>query len=271
HKKPFKYASKEFLFRGLITCAVSGKVVSSDTKKKVYKNGNVGQWTYLICHDPENPKKQKWVREEKVIAQVADIFKSLHIPSDILTNVVAYIRDTDQTEREFLSRQISDLQRESTKIQNRLDTLMDLMLDGVIPMEDYHAKRASLMDKREHTDNLIKRNRAGDEGFKNAIISLVSLSSDAYELFKGSTIDQKRQLINFVFSNLQLKGTTLCYSLKKPFDQFINLTNCQEWRALIDDFRIHNNSREIIVSQFTSLEQLKEGLNGADTNHLDRT
>ncbi|BFD46789.1 MAG: hypothetical protein DMENIID0002_14350 [Rickettsia endosymbiont of Sergentomyia squamirostris] len=30
-KKPFKYGGKDFLFRGLITCAVTGKVVTAET------------------------------------------------------------------------------------------------------------------------------------------------------------------------------------------------------------------------------------------------
>ena len=76
--------------------------------------------------------------------------------------------------------------------------------------------------------------RHADDSLKNAMIALLDIAAEAYDLFKNSTVDEKRRLINFMFANLELKGTTLCYSLKKPFDQMVNLTNCQEWRTRKD-------------------------------------
>ncbi len=39
NKKPFKYAGKDYIFRGLITCATTGRVVSSDTKQRKRADG----------------------------------------------------------------------------------------------------------------------------------------------------------------------------------------------------------------------------------------
>ncbi len=60
---------------------------------------------------------------------------------------------------------------------------------------------------------------------------LLNLAAESHDLFANSTTEQKRQLVNFVFANLELKGTTLCYTLKKSFDQMLNLTDCKLWRA----------------------------------------
>ena len=40
-KKPFKYREKEYIFRGLIECAATGRVVTADTKYKTYSNGTL--------------------------------------------------------------------------------------------------------------------------------------------------------------------------------------------------------------------------------------
>jgi site-specific DNA recombinase len=58
NKKPFKYGGKDFLFRGLITCAVTGRVVTAEIHSKTYSDGKVDQWTYLGTWDPKNPKKK---------------------------------------------------------------------------------------------------------------------------------------------------------------------------------------------------------------------
>lgn len=248
-KKPFQYRGKEFLFRGLITCATSGRTVTSDTKKKTNKDGRTTQWTYLRCRHPENPEKHKWVREEKIIAQVEEVIRNLQIPESILENVTNYLRQTDRTERVFRRRQIKELQNELANIENRQDVLLDLLLDGAIDKEEYHTKKCVLQEKHTHLSNLIQGHRAGDEGFKDALLTLISLSSEAYELFKSSQIAQKRMLIKFLFANLEMEGEKLHYSLNKPFDQFIKVKTCQEWRALVDTLRSHRISRGLIFTQ----------------------
>lgn len=38
------------------------------------------------------------------------------------------------------------------------------------------------------------------------------VASGAYDAFKFGTLEQRRRLVNFVFSNLELKGLTLFYT-----------------------------------------------------------
>ena len=38
------------------------------------------------------------------------------------------------------------------------------------------------------------------------------VASGAYDAFKFGVLEQRRRLMNFVFSNLGLKGLTLCYT-----------------------------------------------------------
>ncbi|MDH5723806.1 MAG: hypothetical protein OEY94_10870 [Alphaproteobacteria bacterium] len=63
---------------------------------------------------------------------------------------------------------------------------------------------------------------------------MVTLASQAADLFDRSTTEEKRKLIGYVFANLELEGQKLRFSLKKPFDLFVDLTSCQEWQGLID-------------------------------------
>ncbi|OZG31275.1 hypothetical protein [Rickettsia endosymbiont of Culicoides newsteadi] len=79
NKKPFKYGGKYFLFRGLITCATTGKIVTSEIHSKTYSNGKVDQWVYLAAWDPKNPNKKIYVREDEVLAKIEEIFKKIGI------------------------------------------------------------------------------------------------------------------------------------------------------------------------------------------------
>ena len=78
-----------------------------------------------------------------MLAQVEEVFRSLQIPPDKLEHITRYIRDTDKTERAFLRRQMADLKKDYTAAQNRLDGLMDLLLDGTIDKEEFERKKLS--------------------------------------------------------------------------------------------------------------------------------
>jgi hypothetical protein len=51
---------------------------------------------------------------------------------------------------------------------------------------------------------------------------LISVASRAAELFERSKTEQKRELHAFVFSNLRLRGKTLEFLLRSPFDLMVN-------------------------------------------------
>ena len=246
-KKPFKYAKKEYVFRGLIKCAATGKVVTADTKTKTYKNGSKASWTYLRCWNPEDPAKKMHIREDIILTQVEKIIDQLHIPQPQLDDITDHIRKTDHVEREYLRRQMTELHKTSLRLREKINQLMDLLMDGVIEREDYKTKRHELIEKLEETETLLKAHQAGDDGFIDALIDLLFIASRSPEMFKGSTIAQKRQLVNFVFANLELKGDKLLYSLNSPFDMFVQTKGIAKWRRLIDRLRTCVKLRATVV------------------------
>ncbi|MCB1840895.1 MAG: hypothetical protein KDI61_11650 [Alphaproteobacteria bacterium] len=229
HKKRFAWGGKEFVFRGLLTCAVTGRTVTASTQKKTYKNGEKNEWTYLRAWDPANPEKYIWVREEKVIEQIETALNSLRIPPELLEKITLYVRDTDKTERDFIKRRMRELKSQHEHAQTRLDALMDAMLDKLINREEFERQRTRLRHKQEDIEKEIECTRLGDDSFKDSLVSLLSLTARAHELFLAAQIEEKRKIINMLFANLQLKGPKLCYEMKMPFDKFATCSNMQDW------------------------------------------
>ena len=67
----------------------------------------------------------------------------------------------------------------------------------------------------------MSNHQEGDNSFKITVESLFSLAYKAYDIFESSKIEQKRQLMVFVFSNLTLRGAKLEYSLRNPFQLLV--------------------------------------------------
>ncbi len=108
-----------------------------------------------------------------------------------------------------------------------------------ITTDDYDKKCHQLKTRQYQISDQIKKHLKADETFKITVNAVLSIASMAYELFESSQIEQKRKLINYVFSKLELEGVTLRHSLRKPFDLMVNCTTHSEWLGR-GDSNLHN-------------------------------
>ncbi|WP_341754038.1 recombinase RecB [Candidatus Tisiphia endosymbiont of Dioctria rufipes] len=93
---------------------------------------------------------------------------------------------------------------------------------------------SAIIQKREDIVREIENHDYADDKFSECLVNLVELASGALETFKGSTIKEKRKLINLIFANLELKDGKLDFMLRPPFDAFVKCTEIGEWHTLED-------------------------------------
>jgi hypothetical protein len=183
-----------------------------------------GSWTYLAIYNPEKPEKKMWVREEDVIAQAEDALASLRITDEeSLVAVLNHIRSTNTEKKIFHRGQTASLKKEHTEIEERLDKVVDLLMDKVIDKGEFENKKKKLKDRQYEIDELIHSFDEADDKFSKCLIDLINIATGALDDFKGSDITRKRELLNFVFQNLQLRGKKLEYKMRYPFSEFARL------------------------------------------------
>jgi len=100
---------------------------------------------------------------------------------------------------------------------------------GRITQDEYDKKAYELKNRQYELNDQLKKIIEADENYSMTLISLLNICSKAPELFRSSKVEQKRQLINFLLSNLQLRGKKLEYTLKKPFDVLVDLDYRSNW------------------------------------------
>jgi hypothetical protein len=66
---------------------------------------------------------------------------------------------------------------------------------------------------------------------------LLELANRAYDLFVSSEVEERRQLLKLVLSNLRIDGKEVCYDVVKPFDSFLVSANSQSWLAVALEVR----------------------------------
>ena len=219
--QPVNETKYPFILRGLLQCSASGRMVSCDIKK--------GKHIYLISRDPSNPDKKIWTNEKIVMGQIRDVFKSIHIPEAILAEIKEQLKKTHQSEKDYHQVSVKNLTKESALVTKRLDVLLDAYLDKSITKDMYDRKHGQLIQRRHEINESLERHHTGDEQFRIAVTTLITLAAKAAEIFDRSTTDEKRQLMGYLFSNLELEGQKLRYTLNIPFNLFVDLKDCKEW------------------------------------------
>lgn len=210
-RKRSKEISREFIFKGLLSCKKCGCTITPELKK--------GKFVYYSCTNAKGICKREYVPEKELLNQVQnifDIFKA--IPQEVQDKLVNELRDLNHNEADFHKRQLDRVKTEYDRVQNRLNGLLDLFLDQSITKDEYDKKMQELKDRQYGLGLELEKLTQADHEYHIHVSTVLSLALRMGEIFNSSEPDEKRAILNFVLQNPTLEDRKLSCTLKKPFD-----------------------------------------------------
>lgn len=115
---------KDFVFRGLIKCAITGRTVICD--EEIDKRGC--QNIYLITRNPQDVKKRMFVKEKDILDKISQTFKSMQFPKELLESLTQYIQKAHKAEQEYYRTKINDIESKIRLEETKYNNLMDVRL-----------------------------------------------------------------------------------------------------------------------------------------------
>jgi hypothetical protein len=79
-------------------------------------------------------------------------------------------------------------------------------MDKGLDKDEFEAKKKKIKDRWYEIDELIHSFDEVDDKFSRCLIDLINITTGALDDFKCLDVTRKRELLNFVFQNLQLRG-----------------------------------------------------------------
>ena len=220
HKKPFKYASKPFIFRGLVKCADErcGCTITAE----IHKGHNYYSCTnYKRIHP-----KRIYVREEDLLSPINEVLKNIRLSDEKIQEITEDLKKINQAKNEFHTRSLANLRKEYDLIQTRISNSYDAMADGSITKDMFNKKLKEYKEKQVELEVKMEQYTDADENFYLTANMMLNLAKKAYEIFQVSEVSEKRQLLNFLLQNLKLQGKNLVFELKTPFDTVLQASKC---------------------------------------------
>lgn len=148
---------------------------------------------------------------------------------DMLKDALAYISKAQEGKAREHKAHTAELKTEHTNIENKLDRLTELRIEGELTKQEFAAQKKKLKDRQIEIVQLIKAYDITDDEFTNKLIYMVELASNAVEEFRSSEFQQKRELLQYVFQNLQMDGKKLVFTMNKPFDTITKCVKTGKW------------------------------------------
>ena len=222
NKKPFRYASKPAIFRGIIKCSECGCTITPEIKK--------GKYVYYSCSNYHGiHKKRIYVKEEELLKPIYEVLKSIKVPDDILKWLTQELKRIHENKNRFHQENFKKLQKDYNLLEERISKMYDDKLDGFIPKEQYQKKLKEYKEKQRDILIQMEEHNKADENFYITASQVLDLSNRALEIFESSEVKEKRALINLLLQNSLLSERKLLFSLRSPFYMIAKCGQIKDW------------------------------------------
>jgi hypothetical protein len=223
-KKPFQYAAKPFIFRGLLRCANCGCAMSPETAK--------GKYIYYSCTNARKDicNKKVYVPEKDLLKPIYEVLERFSlIPQETIDKIVDGLKKSNESKNLYHKNSIEGLKKEYDLIQTRLTRLTDLLIDQSITKDIYDTKLKESKEKQHDIDLQLQDHTQADENYYITASTVLNLAKNALKLFESSEVQEKRALLNYLLQNSVVDGKKLMFDLRKPFDTILAVANQPTW------------------------------------------
>lgn len=180
-----------------------------------------------VFREPNLKKNLIW--QETLLEPIRGILKGIKLSQKRIDEIVEALKITEQSKNKFQQQQFKELRNEHDRISNRISVMYVDRLDGRITTDEYDKNVKEFKEKQDDLLFQMRKYNNADKTFYITANHILSLAQRASEIFESSQVEEKRQLLNFLFRNLQLDGKKLQYKLKTPFDTVLLVQNNSNW------------------------------------------
>jgi len=228
NKKRSKFVSKEFIFKGLLTCKNCGCMLSPEIHKK--KSGLI--YVYYSCTNSKGICKRQYIPEKvllKPIYEVLDQFEG--ITEEAQNTVVKELRETTEAEVAFHKAQINRIRAEHDQLKKKDDRLLEMYLeeDKSITKDIYDKKHQEYHDKIQLLEIELSEHTNADYEYQTTVATVLSVARRVKEIFESSEPYEKRAILNYLLQNPVVNEKKLEFSIRSPFNLVLELATSPNW------------------------------------------
>ena len=220
-KRTSKHTKEPYIFRGIVRCKHCGCLYSPYTQK--------GKYIYMK-HSPIKGCNHCYnVSERALLKEVDKGLSSIRFDDELKSALADKLKHQYEIQNGNTYYHLNKSRDELENITFKQKKMMDLLIDGTISKEDYRQRNIEFESLKSDLKFKISKMENPDTNVDKAIDNILNFSQNSFELFKSSKIEEKRRILNIVFSNFLLDGKNVEISMSKNFKLLSKIGACEDW------------------------------------------
>lgn len=216
-------------------CGECNCQITAEKRTKTNKgNGNVHEWIYYRCTHFKERAQKGVMKEDRIENQFINDFVSLNLDAETTEMLKEKLRENHFFQVQFREKALSDINNRLIQVQSNLDQIYDDKLDGVIDEQTFQRKRAQFSDEQKKLDDQVQKHRIVDKKYVDFGCLILGVTHLASGTFKVRNSEEKRYLLNFIFSNLSLRDKKVEFSFNNIFQALFKYHETKDVLRTVD-------------------------------------
>lgn len=191
-----KYKTLLFTLSGICSCETCGSAVSGYQTSKGY--------VYYRCSNKRCDLYKKNVSEVTAHEQILDTFKKMTLKPDKKHILLSVAKSHVKEQNEYLHAENRRLTNEKMLVQDRLNKLNELVLDGKMEALEYQALKGKLQSDMLRVEGNLTNLHANITDLDLHVETVISLVNNLSVRFSTANEQQKNALVRAVFQYVHL-------------------------------------------------------------------
>ena len=210
------------LFKSVFRCSECGGTITWEIQK--------GHW-YGHCNHYKNCSQRDWVKQENIDIQIADSIMAVTHKDERVERMLSWLQEAlkegHADEIAFREKSSAELERQYQIATQRIDKLYDDKIDCRISAEFYNKKLEQYKKEQDSVLDSLNKHRNASLKYFEMGVTVIEIAKQAREIYLNPrrTVEQKRMLFSFLFSNPKINGKNIEISYQKPFDLILGTVN----------------------------------------------
>ena len=168
--------------------------------------------TYYQCTKYRSKCSQKTIQPDELERQLLEILNETSIDKEFYHWLVSCIKEYQEEAAKDENRELSQLRKRKSELDNRLASLVQMRADNEISSEELVRVRQSTIVDLEQIKRQIRQSQDANIDWVKLTLEALKLASNAVVAFKKANEGDKKAIIRNLLSNLTLKDKKLYYT-----------------------------------------------------------
>jgi site-specific DNA recombinase len=192
-----------FAYRKLVRCGSCRYTLIGELQK-----GHV----YYRCQRRSCPTTT--VREERVDSAVVPLVAKLKFDPEEVEYIQGWFEDARKDEGTRCQQELHNARLQLDGVRTRFGRLTDAFIDGMIEKPIFEARKAAFLNEEQRAREKVRTLEAGSDGVFERLQRFLELIKNAPVAYQNANPEEKRDLVNNLFSNLALIDKNVDVALK---------------------------------------------------------